>query len=48
MKWKVLAASVMLGLAATAQAAAEALLRSGAAAVDVWVLARTPEPDQEN
>ena len=33
---------------ATAQAAAEALLRSGAAAVDVWVLARTPEPDQEN
>jgi ComF family protein len=28
---------------ATAQAAAEALLRAGAAAVDVWVLARTPE-----
>jgi ComF family protein len=28
---------------ATAHAAAEALLRAGAAAVDVWVLARTPE-----
>jgi ComF family protein len=28
---------------ATAQAAAQALLRAGAAAVDVWVLARTPE-----
>jgi ComF family protein len=29
---------------ATAHAAAEALLRAGAAAVDVWILARTPEP----
>ena len=28
---------------ATAHAAAEALLRAGAAAVDVWVVARTPE-----
>ncbi len=28
---------------ATAHAAAEALLRAGAAAVDVWVLARTPD-----
>ncbi len=28
---------------ATAQAASQALLRAGAAAVDVWVLARTPE-----
>ena len=28
---------------ATAHAAADALLRAGAAAVDVWVLARTPE-----
>jgi len=32
---------------ATAQAATEALLRSGAAAVDIWVVARTPEPPKE-
>jgi ComF family protein len=31
---------------ATAHAAADALLRAGAAAVDVWVLARTPDPAQ--